>query len=233
MDIYLNSTSVLLIAIFALISLVAIFYTKRFINHLRQKNIEKMAREWDAKVLEEWNKIHKKSGGTQTEANKTTVEKVETEEKKESETLIKLEANCPDFFKSPENKFIEQFAEKFANEINAEKLSKLQLLLKNRQWNFSLYELELLVNREVRKQNLESVKFKILSADSKGRDEIIEAYLENYHPSDEKMLTSLREILKERGLFDGNLTELKTELIKINEKIEAEKFANLLLNSNK
>jgi len=233
MDIYLNSTLVLLVTILGLISLGAIFYIKRFIIHLKQKKIEKMAREWDAKVLEEWNKRQKESDVKQPKANNNSAEKVEVESKKEVETLLILEAKCSGFFNSPENKFIEQFAAKFANETNAENLTKLQLLLKNRQWDFSLYELELLVTKEVRRQKLESVKIKVLSNNPKGIEEIIEAYLKNYPHSDEKALISLGEILKEKGLFDGTLTELETEVMKTNEKIESEKFANILLSNNK
>ena len=222
----------LLISILAFFIIVTVSVILDVIYRRRLKIVEKNAREWNTKVIEQWEKRNEGFATVQAETAKNIAGELEAERKREAETLINLETNFPDFFKSPENKFIEQFAKKYADETDQEAMSKLQLLLKSRQWNFSSNELKLLVMKESKRQNLESVESKILSDGRKGRHEIIEAYLRSFHSDNEKMLEILAEILHKKDLFDGTLTDLKTEIVKLEEKIEADKFAELLLKDN-
>lgn len=229
----LNSTWLLLISVLAFFIVVTVSIIFDVIYRRRLKIVEKSAREWDAKVIEQWEKRNEGFSAVQAETAKKIAEELEAKRKKEAEILINLETSFADFFKSPENKFIEQFAKKYADETNQEAMSKLQLLLKSRQWDFSLYELKLLVIRECKRQNLENVESKIFSdASIKDRTEIIEAYLRNFHNDKEKTLEILAEILHKKDLFDGTLADLKTEIIKLEEKVEADKFAEVLLKDN-
>lgn len=232
MDIYLNSRLVLIATFLGFITIAAIFIIKTIIDRGREKKLEKTIKEWDAKIQQQWNKRDEEAARIKAEAAKKIAAEAEAESKKKAETLIVLETNYADFFKSPEYKFIERFAGKYAAETNVQELSKLQSLLRTQQWDFSSYELELLVARELKRQKGEVLKSKILGDGHKERDEIIKAYLNNFVAEDEQMLVILAEILREENLFDGNLTDLKTELTKTADKIELEKFASLLLNDN-
>ena len=234
MDFLLNSRWVLLITLIGFAGVVFLIVTRTYIDRRKLKKIEQNVKDWDEKLVEEWNikqeEQKRREEKLKTETARKEAEKEAAEREKENEILATLETKRADFFISPENKFVERFAKKYADRWNENELAKLQTVLKNRQWDFSLLELKLLLARELEKQFRESVKSKILVGESGEQQKIIEIYLDNYHADDENALAALAEILKEKSLFEGSLQDLRRTVSECEENLEAEKFADILLN---
>ncbi len=105
---------------------------------------------------------------------------------------------------------------------------KLQTILQTRNWHFTTQELFVLVNRASCKMFFENTKARILLSPSNNQKEVIDAYLDSYQCQDHKTLSVLLEILKERELFKGNLTELSGLVEKVKKIIEIERFEQQL-----
>lgn len=167
---------------------------------------------------------------SQTQENlKRRKEDLEAKKKRDAEALFKLEKVYSDFLNSFERKYIEGFAKKFGNKANELEYLKLQSLLKNNEWDFSTFELKLLVEREAKKQHFERIKSNFLTDAHATNYEIIKIFLTNFGSEDETMLEILQEILKDKGTTFANLGDLKKEVLQVKSKIEAEEFANFLL----
>lgn len=146
---------------------------------------------------------------------------------------IYWEKNIEAFCDSPEYKFIEQFVKKYGNRESNSDLKKLQLLLKNQNWDFSLEQLKMLTFGERDRQHFEYIKAKILRNNPVEIRDIIEAYLDYCQGKDGKGLEVLAEILREKHSFNGNLLELKAEVKKVEEEVTIKIFEKHLSATDK
>lgn len=134
------------------------------------------------------------------------------------------------FFQSPENKYIKQFAKKYGTDFDESTLSKLQLLISDT-WNFSISDLKRLVFLEVEAQKIEQVRSKIFYGNPTTLWDYIHNFLASYQSDDEENLFILHVILKEENLYQ-DFDELKTCVNILHKIIEAERFKNQLLDNN-
>lgn len=177
---------------------------------------------------------------------KETSLKIETEENKK---IALLQEKASKFIISSEYRFIEQFTKKYSNKVDLiliegwtlvddlsikgsnQEFLKLQMLLKNKQWEFSIKELKILTALEAQKQRAKNAKSKILVNNPLSRREIIESYLNHFQSNDSEMLLVLEEILQERELFSG-WNELKTELSNLEKEFELRAFEKRLFEND-
>ena len=207
----------LIFAVTGILLMIGLLIVIPFSDYFKKKKLEKIFKESTIHNQQGWKKRRELS---------------ETRKQSEAKLLSVIENKYSDFLKSSEKRYIERFAEKLGDKMTDSELSKLQFILKEKQWDFSVSDLKLLIEGEIKKQKLKSIKFNFLGYSGKSHEEIIKVYLANFSCEDEIMLEILREVLKERGLSFNNLENLKKEVIQVKLKIEAEEFENFLLNDN-
>ncbi len=175
-----------------------------------------------AKLLEERAKIKKEAA------------------QKEAGRLARLEERRQLFCKSSEYKFIQQFAGKYENSGNESEFAKLQLLLKNRQWDFSLEELKEFIQDEYWQKLDDFLNEKVFANTPSTLEEAIRIFLEQYNSDDLNMDTSIAYLLKKDGFHDIDAVGgekilfnfLKAKIKKIEREIELECFKKRLGEDN-
>ncbi len=137
-------------------------------------------------------------------------------------------AKHPDFPESEAYLYVRQFVKRYGGNESKDDLSKLQILLSNRNWRLSLGELMFFTEEEHRKQSRQRIKDKVLSNCPQNRKELIESYLDFVHSDDVDGLEILVEIFQEKGLVFEDVTALGSEVTEVANEIELRLFEERL-----
>ncbi len=108
-------------------------------------------------------------------------------------------------------------------------LFRLQELLRQRNWNFSIQEIAQIVISEENERRIDDGRRRILLGNPQGREGIIRAFLRIANSNDEQMMHSLIRALRETGNESANMPELKTEIVRIEKKDASQRFERSLL----
>ncbi len=133
-----------------------------------------------------------------------------------------------DFLNSSGYKYIKQFAAKYGETGKTVDFRKLQEVLFNWQWEFSLDDLTQLVYQESKRQSLENLATKLLSGNPHNRGAILKTYLDFYRSNDDFNLKNLADFLEGRYSASVDVSSLRNELQTIEKRIELEIFEQRL-----
>jgi len=191
--------------------IVAIIFILTFINNNQKREVERRE--------------------AAEEERQAMIKEVENQVKarRKSERFAVFKELSEKFLLNPEYTFLKNFVRKFENKGSQQEILKLKMLLENKNWNFTVEELNNLVDSEYKAQEADKIREKILLNDSSNRKKLISAFLNHYQIDNSQAISVLADIFQEKLLHYEGFAELRTEIKEVEKEIELKNFEKNLI----